>query len=1565
MSSGGAIKGRYEKRQVLGEGGMGIVYRAYDADLKREVALKTLRDGGDELALEMFRKECGVLASLNHPNIVDIYDVGQFEEDGVEKPYFVMPLLPGTTLDRIIKDEPQRLTVERTVEIISQTCRGLHVAHERGLIHRDLKPSNIFVLADDSVKIIDFGIAHLTGTHTSLGLKGTVYYMAPEQMEMKPASAQSDIYSLGVVCFEILGRRRPFAGSNRDDVVRAILRGFPPPIYELNPLVSHQLSQVIHAALAKKPYNRYQTSREFSDCLQKALRNQPLDRFSPDKVEPRIQKVEKALAGQEFEFANEILSELEEEGQLHPGIRGLRNQLDQTVRERTLVQLMESAKRRLEDNEYQLALQKVQEMLQIDPRHPGALGLRADIESRRSTEQIDGWVRLARQHLDHQKFGLAREALGNALAINPQDNAAIALRSAIERSEQSKAEARTRKRELYDQAQEAWQKGDVTAALSKIERVMDEDREAPEAAVEGDVAATYQNFYNKVRSERDAMQAGYEEARKQIANGHFAAAGTICDRFLAQYPNHALFQAMRFDVGEGLRQSLSADMARVDREVEAEPDLDRRVKILEEAVARHPAEAHFKHALRGVSSKRDLVNSIAAKARGLEESGHFQEAISQWDILRNIYPQFPGVDFEVERLKKRREQQSRLNAKALWAERIDGALHSGDHGRALELVAAALAEFPGDPELTALEKQARQGRDHSREGKELIDQGQTLRQAGKLAEAVAVLRKAVTLDERNPAARAALVEALVAQAATEIERDWSGADVWLDQALLIDGGHTQARSLKTLVGDKRREAGVNEALAQARELQGAGNIKGAYQEVLAGLASYPLDSRLTQLKNQLSRTLEEIEKSAPPKAQAPPQPPPPAVAATPAAKHTQGKGTGKKSSPPSPAPTPPPRAAVAAAPPPPPHQAQAKHAGGSKPPWWMAAAAIPVLAGLGWFAFLRSPAAPPPPPPPPTATRVAFEVNLLPPAARLRVGDKDFGTDRKLELPEGDYQLEVYGEGIKPQLIPIKVVKGMAAPAPIQAEVEPPALVLALSGARATLDGKLVTAGGRLPIEPGDHRLEFFQGQGRGVVEFNIAPGVAPTVKSAAGQGMFLTAVATLGKNAKLFGARKGGLGAQELVDVPPTGLDLTGLTEQPQPMRVSDGTEIRSYDLTSAAAPTMAVFVADPGRVDLTVLSNEEGAIVQINGKQSGVVQKGQRLEQLAPGIYRVKVSKPGFLELPERTVTLAKGRGTREQFELKAAMASLRIVGSNTRAQVSIDGKALGEIKPGEPFVANVEPGRHRVGVKAEHHQASDREVEFKVGSETALAWRELAVAIGYVQLSVSGANLGVSYSSAGTPPKPAAPGRLELPVGDYTFKAIAPGGAGEQTQSATVRLGQTIPITFAAPVRAGPTTEAGKPPGSGPANPNVPSLFSNEWKDDEEWKKLEGGKQATIPGSTGTISFQIRRKGGVRGVLSGRPGWLYIMPSGFVRFELGNDKLMWWVTQGNNRDKKAGEVPVPKDGEDVRIEIAAEAITHTIGAANARIAAAELGFSSFSGGQFRFKGPISVKGLSPRLR
>src|SRR5262245_59642171 len=138
------LKGRYEKRGVLGEGGMGVVYRAFDVEIPREVALKTIREAHDPDTLEFFRRECTVLAKLQHPNIVDLYDFGDFEEDGQKKPYFVMPLLPGVTLDKLIHNPSNKLSVDRVIEIVTQACRGLQSAHDRGLVHRDIKPSNIF-----------------------------------------------------------------------------------------------------------------------------------------------------------------------------------------------------------------------------------------------------------------------------------------------------------------------------------------------------------------------------------------------------------------------------------------------------------------------------------------------------------------------------------------------------------------------------------------------------------------------------------------------------------------------------------------------------------------------------------------------------------------------------------------------------------------------------------------------------------------------------------------------------------------------------------------------------------------------------------------------------------------------------------------------------------------------------------------------------------------------------------------------------------------------------------------------------------------------------------------------------------------------------------------------------------------------------------------------------------------------------------------------------------------------------------------------------------------------------
>ena len=162
-------------------------------------------------------------------------------------------------------------------------------------------------------------------------------------------------------------------------------------------------------------------------------------------------------------------------------------------------------------------------------------------------------------------------------------------------------------------------------------------------------------------------------------------------------PGQALFQALKFDVEERRRQELSASIAEVDRQVEAEPDLEKRVNILAETLERYPGESHLERALRTMREKRDLVNSIVSKAKAHEERGQFSEALQQWEILRTIYAHYPGLDFEIERVRRRHDQQVRSDAKAKWVEQIDWQLGAGDYGRAQELMRKASDEFPDDP----------------------------------------------------------------------------------------------------------------------------------------------------------------------------------------------------------------------------------------------------------------------------------------------------------------------------------------------------------------------------------------------------------------------------------------------------------------------------------------------------------------------------------------------------------------------------------------------------------------------------------------------------------------------------------------------------------------------------------------------------------------------------------------------------------------------------------------------------------------------------------------------------
>ena len=601
---------------------MGVVYKAYDIATKRFVALKSLRGALSPAALELFNKEWSVLAHLSHPNIVDVLDTGDFEEDNERRPYFVMPFLPGSTLEQLMQSASTRLTLERIVGIVAQTCRGLQAAHEQGVIHRDLKPSNIFVMDDDAVKIIDFGIVHLIGADSVTGLKGTLQYMAPEQIAMKPGSPASDIFSLAVVCYEALTGRKPFARKTEAETAEAIRHHIPPSICDLNPLVNQMVGRVIHKAMAKDPWHRFSSARSIPKHCKRRFAGNPWNGSIAARSSPASTARRKRRRAGDHQFASEILAELEAEGNIDPEMSLLRIQTDQAIRQKSIRQLLESARTRLEEDEFPLALQKIQEVLDIDPDNPDALSLRSAIEKQRSQSQTENWFRLVESTYSQRKLRSGAAGLEEILKLNPNDSKARGLLVDVDRREKEVERAREEKEQLYQGAMGCYQRGEVSSALTKLEQILDLTRRSPDPQFP---TAMRNTRASTIRSERSGMppEAPMPKGSGIWPTGTSPRLWRLCNEFLKQRPGDPMFQALKLEAEERQRQDQSAFIAEVSQRAESERDLDRRVNIFKEAVERFPDEPHLQQSLRLVRERRDLVNSIVERARQYEERGQF------------------------------------------------------------------------------------------------------------------------------------------------------------------------------------------------------------------------------------------------------------------------------------------------------------------------------------------------------------------------------------------------------------------------------------------------------------------------------------------------------------------------------------------------------------------------------------------------------------------------------------------------------------------------------------------------------------------------------------------------------------------------------------------------------------------------------------------------------------------------------------------------------------------------------------------------------------------------------
>jgi serine/threonine-protein kinase len=523
--------GKYDVIDVLGHGGMGVVYRGIDRRIGREVAIKTLTQGfsGDPDMLARFYDEAQRTGRLKHANIVTVYDMG--DENGV--PYIVMECIDGDPLDKLIKANAP-LSMATRLRIIEDTCSALGYAHRNHVIHRDVKPANIFVQADGVVKLLDFGIARLEkrnpgdDSRTRTGhIIGTIPYMAPERLRNESIDGRSDIFSAGVVLYQLVTGRLPFSG---DDVVlmQQILSYPHPPITNFGEFPA-VLSMIVDRALAKNPEDRYSAAEEMAGDL-----NGAITELKQEQIVEMLPEAQRLLEAQEFTRARAVLQQVLKLDGAHPEARqmllDIQRHFTQRQREERIQQIRQLAEDAIEEKRFDQSLSMLEEALKLDASNPELQRLQKKAQREKDKqERIEEYLtqaELARRRGDYES---AMAAAQKALKVDKSNSRVVAMCNMLSReAEQAGKQVQARRlldaaraeisARRYNEAIELLQQveqfdptnpelplllGDANAGLSQIRR-----RETV-AAIESEVsrASTLEELQHAAQSIQAAMAA--------------------------------------------------------------------------------------------------------------------------------------------------------------------------------------------------------------------------------------------------------------------------------------------------------------------------------------------------------------------------------------------------------------------------------------------------------------------------------------------------------------------------------------------------------------------------------------------------------------------------------------------------------------------------------------------------------------------------------------------------------------------------------------------------------------------------------------------------------------------------------------------------------------------------------------------------------------------------------------------------------------------------------------------------------------------------------------------------
>ncbi|HYM75018.1 MAG TPA: protein kinase [Candidatus Dormibacteraeota bacterium] len=696
--------GKYEVVSVIGRGGMGVVYKARDPQLDRLVAIKMIV-GATPGLLKRFDVEARSTGSLQHQNIVTIYDFG--DQDG--SPYLVMEYLEGVSLDSILTSGANSLSLAGKLNICIDVCNGLNYAHERGIIHRDIKPANIMVLHDGSVKIVDFGIARIGDTGISrTEIVGTIHYMSPEQFQSQPLDRRTDIFSTGVVLYQLLTGAVPFQSAGEAAIMYQIIHDDPPPLSTYLQDYPEELDGIIAKALAKNRDMRYPTGREFAfDLIAVAEKQKQFE------VSQWLRRAETAVQKTEWTKAEDCLRQVLSIDGRHTQAHQLLSQVQVRIRQQRQVeqvrQLRIQADQAFVERRYDDALGIVDQAIGLDKTNPGLTSLREAIrEAKTRAVQFKSALRRAEEAHSTGDLDEANRAVQEALEIDPQETSAKALQVIILKQLQEQ-ERHLRMRTLLDTARDQITERNLTAAFSTLKEAELLDPASVELFSLLRVVNTARDEQNR-KLEIDRLTQKIQEA---LGQEDYAAAISIAQEGLERYPReHGLTKLKALAETEQRRVQLKAyarqQFLAANGLFEQGKTLEA-LSLIDKALQNVPSDVQLQ-TLRSLAKDRlasekseDRKRQMVKRAKDLAAAEQYDQAVQ---ILEEARGEFPHSEEIEELLRRCREGQKQTEAVSRILAEAQQLLARSQLERAVQFLENKTLEVP-DARLFELLESAR------------------------------------------------------------------------------------------------------------------------------------------------------------------------------------------------------------------------------------------------------------------------------------------------------------------------------------------------------------------------------------------------------------------------------------------------------------------------------------------------------------------------------------------------------------------------------------------------------------------------------------------------------------------------------------------------------------------------------------------------------------------------------------------------------------------------------------------------------------------------------------------